>query len=104
MSDLGEIIYFKYPADVRKGKIQVRQDNPSEEPYIDVWDVADPEPDTATIDTWRTELNGHKAQQSANAANKSQAENRLRNPMPTQSIPALRAMVDDILTYLELDV
>jgi hypothetical protein len=102
--DLGEILLFKYPEDMKKGKIIVQKDHPSEDPYIKKWTVADPQPDQATIDTWRGEFTAHKANEAAQESNRAAAENRLRNPMPTTSIPALREMVDDILTYLKLDV
>lgn len=100
---LGEIIKFKYPDEYKSGAVEVRQDHPSEDMYISNWTVADPLPDQATLDTWDAELDVDKAEKAAKQNNREQATSRLKNPMPTNSVPELRNMVDDILSYLELD-
>jgi hypothetical protein len=103
-NELGEIIKFKYPTEYANNTITVRQDHPSQDPYIDEWGAAGQPPQQAQLDVWDGELDAYKAQKAVENDNRVAAENRLRNPMPTTSIPALREMVDDILTYLKLDV
>lgn len=102
--NLGNILKFKYPDDYKTGKILVQKDNSQQDPYIKKWTVADPLPTDAQLDAWEQEWLVDEANQSSKEAERAAAEARLRAPYGnTTSVTQLRAMVDDIVSYLKLD-